>query len=96
MIERDIVKRLRQRDEYDAMLDHENRVYGLAKSLEHEAADEIERLRDALDAAGLAVVPKEPTPAMLDAAQRACPSFGRPHAIQWRAMLAAAKETGHD
>ena len=40
----DIVKRLRQRDEYDAMLDHENRVYGLAKSLEHAAADEIERL----------------------------------------------------
>ena len=41
----DIVERLRQRDEYDAVLDHENRVYGLAKSLEHEAADEIERLR---------------------------------------------------
>jgi hypothetical protein len=41
----DIVKRLRQRDEYDAVLDHMNQLYGLAKSLEHEAADEIERLR---------------------------------------------------
>jgi len=46
----DIVKRLRQRDEYDriVVLDHLNRPYGLAKSLEHEAADEIERLREAL------------------------------------------------
>ena len=45
----DIVKRLRQRDEYDAVLDHMNQLYGLAKSLEHEAADEIERLREALE-----------------------------------------------
>ena len=41
----DIVEQLRQRDEYDAVLDHEGRVYWLAKSLEHDAADEIERLR---------------------------------------------------
>lgn len=43
----DIVERLRQRDEYDriVVLDHLNRPYGLAKSIEHEAADEIERLR---------------------------------------------------
>jgi hypothetical protein len=41
----DIVERLRLRDEYEVMLDHLNQPYGLAKSLEHEAADEIERLR---------------------------------------------------
>ena len=45
----DIVMRLRQRDECDriVILDHHDRPlrYGLAKSLEHEAADEIERLR---------------------------------------------------
>ena len=46
----DIVDRLRKRDQYDriVVLDHLNRPYGLAKSLEHEAADEIERLREAL------------------------------------------------
>jgi hypothetical protein len=41
----DIVTRLHLRDEYEVMLDHLNQPYGLAKSLEHEAADEIERLR---------------------------------------------------
>lgn len=46
----DIVDRLRKRDEYDriVVLDHLNRPYGLAKSIEHEAADEIVRLREAL------------------------------------------------
>jgi len=46
----DIVDRLRQRDEYDriVVLDHLNRPYGLAKSIEHEAAEEIERLREVL------------------------------------------------
>jgi chromosome segregation ATPase len=51
MIERDIVERLRQRDEYEQVLDHANRPYGLAKSLEHDAADEIERLRAERDEA---------------------------------------------
>ena len=41
----DIVERLRLCDEQMVALDHLNRPYGLAKSLEHEAADEIERLR---------------------------------------------------
>lgn len=41
----DIVERLRQRDEYDQVVDHLDRPYGLAKSLEHEAAAEIEWLR---------------------------------------------------
>ena len=41
----DIVERLRQRDEYEQVLDHLNRPYGLVKSLEHAAADEIDRLR---------------------------------------------------
>jgi len=41
----DILERLRQRDEYEVMLDHLNQPYGLEKSLEHEAADEIGRLR---------------------------------------------------
>jgi hypothetical protein len=47
----DIVERLRQRDEYDAVLDHANRPYGLAKSLEHDAAAEIERVRAERDEA---------------------------------------------
>ncbi len=44
----DIVQRLRNRPEHVEVLDHLNRPYGLAKSLEHEAADEIERLRAVL------------------------------------------------
>jgi hypothetical protein len=47
----DIVERLRLCDEQMVALDHLNRPYGLAKSLEHEAADEIERLRAERDAA---------------------------------------------
>jgi hypothetical protein len=47
----DIVERLRQRDEYEQVLDHANRPYGLAKSLAHDAADEIERLRAERDEA---------------------------------------------
>jgi post-segregation antitoxin (ccd killing protein) len=41
----DIVERLRLCDDQMVALDHLNRPYGLAKSLEHEAAAEIERLR---------------------------------------------------
>jgi len=41
----DIVTRLRLCDEQMVALDHLNRPYGLTKSLEHEAADEIDRLR---------------------------------------------------
>jgi hypothetical protein len=48
----DIVERLRLCDDQMVALDHLNRPYGLAKSLEHEAADEIERLRDALNKIG--------------------------------------------
>lgn len=44
----DIVTRLRLRDEQMVVLDHLGRPYGLAKSLEHEAADEIDRLWAAL------------------------------------------------
>jgi len=47
----DIVERLRQRDEYEQVLDHENLPYGLVKSLAHDAADEIERLRAERDEA---------------------------------------------
>jgi hypothetical protein len=45
----DIVEKLRQRDEYEVILDHLDRPYGLDKSIEHDAADEIERLRGEKD-----------------------------------------------
>lgn len=41
----DIVPRLRERPDFDGEVDHLGRPYGLRKSLEHEAADEIEWLR---------------------------------------------------
>jgi hypothetical protein len=50
----DIVERLRMADVYREVFDHLNRPYGLIKSLDQEAADEIEKLRverDALRAA---------------------------------------------
>ena len=94
----DIVTRLHLRDEYEVMLDHLNQPYGLAKSLEHEAADEIERLRaeatrlrETLDKI-FSVVADWPVPEdgatfheimMRDAAMMA-------------PILAALKETGHD
>ena len=49
----------------------------------------------ALSAAGLRVVPVEPTNAMIDAAHRAWTpgvNHGEAHAIRYRAMLAAARE----
>ena len=45
----DIVERLRQRPEHQEVFDHLNRPYGLDVSLEHQAADEIERLRRIID-----------------------------------------------
>jgi hypothetical protein len=54
-----LMRLLRQRDEYDVALDHESRVYGLEKSLEHAAADEIERLRAERDQLRAAILDTE-------------------------------------
>jgi hypothetical protein len=71
----DIVDCLRSRPEHVQVFDHLDRPYGLDKSIEHEAADEIERLRAERDAAkadlelqrwGLAVTRKDRDRAMAD------------------------------
>jgi len=81
----DIVKRLRKRDEYDRLvvLDHLDRPYGLTKSLEHEAADEIERLRAERDRLGQAL---EEAVQYLE--KRKTPRWGSPseHAAAIRAL----------
>jgi chromosome segregation ATPase len=51
----DIVERLRNRPEHVRVFDHLGRPYGLDKSLEHEAADEIDALRESCERAMLAV-----------------------------------------
>jgi hypothetical protein len=61
------------------------------------ARDDADAILAALDAAGLAVVPVEPTEAMIDAAHRAWTpgvNYGEAHAIRWHAMLAAAAKEG--
>ena len=84
----DVVEKLRLRDEYEVMLGPFNQLYGLAKSLEHEAADEIERLRAERD--GL----REALRDLVAGVEQTGAEKWIPHRVE-RAR-AALKETGHE
>jgi hypothetical protein len=64
--------------------------------------DDIAKVRAAIHAAGFAVVPVEPTEAMLDAGEEDEQGWRRmPYPrvrlkLHWEAMIAAAKETGDE